>query len=327
MTMMRMLSIAATAAFTLAIVPAIASAQVPAQIPVQGVLTDSAGVPLDGPQAIRFRIYAQPTGGAALHDESSSVPIAEGVFTAYLGTDTPLPLTVFDGAPRYLGLAVGTDPEMTPRFALGSVPYAAHGGACDSAELLGTLAPADVQRDVTGSCNTGESIRVINDNGSVVCEPDTDTTYSAGTGLALAGTTLSVDPAALNGPTPATRSTGPGSAVTSGSYVTQGNTQVVAPANVGGIVVAIGTASFVDATAGSGGIGMSLGLDTDTTGTPSITQGLTVPDLTIGTATVFGTFAVAPGSTTTIYLRAAGDTGESASPGGASVMAWFIPAS
>ena len=53
------------------------------------------------------------------------------------------------------------------------------------------------QNRVTGLCPAGSSIRVINANGTVACEVDNDanTTYSAGAGLLLAGTTFSVDTA------------------------------------------------------------------------------------------------------------------------------------
>lgn len=61
-----------------------------------------------------------------------------------------------------------------------------------------------IQNRVSGSCPAGESIRVINTDGTVVCEvdtdtdTDTDTTYSAGSGLTLSGTTFSI---AANGVT------------------------------------------------------------------------------------------------------------------------------
>jgi hypothetical protein len=50
-----------------------------------------------------------------------------------------------------------------------------------------------IQQRVTGTCAAGNSIQVIKQNGTVTCEPDTDTTYSAGNELSLVGTQFNVD--------------------------------------------------------------------------------------------------------------------------------------
>ncbi len=58
-------------------------------------------------------------------------------------------------------------------------------------QLTGTTFSADVnylQRRVLATCAAGQSIRVINADGTVACEVDDDTAYTAGTGLTLAGT-------------------------------------------------------------------------------------------------------------------------------------------
>ncbi|MDH3277804.1 MAG: hypothetical protein OEM21_06855 [Nitrosopumilus sp.] len=56
-----------------------------------------------------------------------------------------------------------------------------------------------VQDRVSGTCAAGSSIRAIAVDGTVTCETDTDTntTYTAGTGLTLSGTTFSADTATL----------------------------------------------------------------------------------------------------------------------------------
>jgi hypothetical protein len=62
--------------------------------------------------------------------------------------------------------------------------------------LNGTTFSADtayLQQRVSGSCTTGNAIRVVNADGTVTCEADDDTTYSAGTGLSLVGGQFSVN--------------------------------------------------------------------------------------------------------------------------------------
>jgi len=56
-----------------------------------------------------------------------------------------------------------------------------------------------LQRRVSGTCVAGSSISTVNADGTVSCETDDNTTYTAGTGLSLAGTQFSVTGAPWSG--------------------------------------------------------------------------------------------------------------------------------
>ncbi len=107
-------------------IPAITSAATPTLINYQGKLTDGTGLPFpDGvPCTVVFTIYDAATGGTVIWTESQSVTTSGGIFAVLLGSTTPITDAVFTATTRYLGIKVGADPEMTPRVALVTVPYA-----------------------------------------------------------------------------------------------------------------------------------------------------------------------------------------------------------
>ncbi len=89
-------------------------------IPIQGRLTDASGNPLDGNYSMTFRLYDVYSGGTALCQDANTVKVDNGLFTtAMKATDCPI-----NGQNLYLGIKVGTDPEMTPRQHVDNVPYA-----------------------------------------------------------------------------------------------------------------------------------------------------------------------------------------------------------
>jgi hypothetical protein len=61
-------------------------------------------------------------------------------------------------------------------------------GGGDTGDVTLSADTAYLQRRVGSPCAPGSSIRAINADGTVVCEPDDDTTYTAGAGLVLEGT-------------------------------------------------------------------------------------------------------------------------------------------
>jgi hypothetical protein len=90
----------------------------------QGRLLDANGAPVGGTVAITLTIYDAASGGNTLWSEPQMVTLDGGYFSIKLGESVSLPAKIWDGTERYLGVQVGSDPEMTPRQSLDSVPYA-----------------------------------------------------------------------------------------------------------------------------------------------------------------------------------------------------------
>jgi hypothetical protein len=134
----------------------------------QGQLKDG-GEPVNDTCNLQFRLYDQATGGAQVGSLiNATVPISDGLFTVSLDFGS----AVFAGDARWLGIAVqcpgdtGFD-TLSPRQALTAAPYAIYALTAPWSGLAGV--PAGFADGV-----------------------DNNTTYSAGTGLSLAGTQFSL---------------------------------------------------------------------------------------------------------------------------------------
>ena len=152
-----------------------AAAAVPEKMHYQGYLT-SGGVPVNATVSMTVKLYDAPTDGTLVWSESQSVPVANGVYNVTLGNTTPLTKTILNG-PRYLTVAVGGDPDMTPRTPLASAPY-----AILAKELDGTLGSPGLGQVLTGTA--GGVPQWSNNTGS------TPLTIAHPAGIVIQGVTL-----------------------------------------------------------------------------------------------------------------------------------------
>ena len=142
-------------ALALAITALPAQAAVPQTLNYQGQLASAGGVPVNGTVNITFSLYDVATGGTALWSETQSVTVTNGLYSVTLGQMTPLDATLFT-AQRYLGITVGTDPEMTPRIALSSSATALRAAVADSIDCTGCIVAGQLEPGaVTASIPAG----------------------------------------------------------------------------------------------------------------------------------------------------------------------------
>ncbi|TDI79449.1 MAG: collagen-like protein [Caldithrix sp.] len=139
-----------------------AFAQMPQTISYQGVLTNQDGTPMqNGNYTLTFKLYTQAAGGPAVWSEIQSMSVLNGMFTAILGKVNSFSLS-FDH-PYWLGITVGSDPEMAPRIELTAVPYAML--ALDVADGQVVRSINSLKDDVTLAA--GENIS-ISQNGKII---------------------------------------------------------------------------------------------------------------------------------------------------------------
>lgn len=167
-------------------VPFVAEAAAPARIPVTGYLTDANGAPIDGDVTLDVSLYAAPTGGSPLWTETEqAVLVDQGQFTVYLGDGSgdPLGLDLFrDHGTLYLGIAVNTAAEMTPRFGVATAPFAGYAQYCDDAATVAGMDPTTFRTTATKIDWSDLDATSIP---SGLSDGDNDTLYTAGTGLTL----------------------------------------------------------------------------------------------------------------------------------------------
>ncbi len=90
-------------------------------VPIQGRLTNTNGSPLNGTYSVTARLYDASTGGTVLCEDEDEVTATKGLFNMNMNFCSASDI---DGERIYLGIQVGSDPEMSPRQTIYPVPYA-----------------------------------------------------------------------------------------------------------------------------------------------------------------------------------------------------------
>lgn len=110
----------------LALTAGSARAAVPELINFQGKLTDSAGTAITTSVPMVFKFYTTATGGSLVWTENQAVlPDDTGLYSVLLGSATSFSTYGISFSTSYwLGVTVGTDQEMTPRYKIVSSAYA-----------------------------------------------------------------------------------------------------------------------------------------------------------------------------------------------------------
>lgn len=110
----------------------------PPLVNFQGFLADSTGQAVDdGVYALKFRIYGDSVGGAAIWETSGFVPLQTtgGIFNHLLGSTNTLPDSVFQNDYLWVGVTVNLDSETSPRTRLAAVPFAMQANRADTAAV------------------------------------------------------------------------------------------------------------------------------------------------------------------------------------------------
>jgi len=115
---------------------------VPQLVNYQGKVYQPSGAAVpDGSYKVAFSIYDVPTGGTAIWTETyDSLQVKGSAFHVLLGSVNPIGASIFSGPDRFLGVKLASDPELSPRQKIASVPYAMVAASAEAATTATTVA-------------------------------------------------------------------------------------------------------------------------------------------------------------------------------------------
>jgi hypothetical protein len=161
-----------------------------------GTLEGTDGRPLTGDHNVELKFWNVPSGGTAALCTTNPQPVTleNGRFRLAL----PDECTDATRAHPDIWVEILVDGSSLGRAKAGAVPYAVEAGQSETASTattasrLGSLSESAVQRRVSSTCAAGSSIRAIAADGTVTCQTDSNTTYAAGSGLTMSGTSIAL---------------------------------------------------------------------------------------------------------------------------------------
>jgi hypothetical protein len=257
------------------------------------------GNPANANFDMEFRLFNAATGGTQIGPVVTrlNVPAVNGLFNVQLDFGA----SQFAGDRQWLEVRIrpagsGSYETLSPRTEVTATPYALGAVAAlpnsvtTTSIVDGTIGTADIdatqiQRRVTGSCPTGQYVRVVAQDGTVTCGTDatgTGTVTSIATGAGLTGGPIT---------TSGTIAVAPGGIGTTEINATQVQRRVTGSCPTGQYVRVVAQ----DGTVTCG---------TDATGSGTVTNIATGAGLTGGPITTSGTIAVAPGGIGTTEINA-----------------------
>lgn len=128
--------------FFLAFCVAQLEAQIPRTISYQGVLADTLGKPKpDGSYSFTFTLYTSLSSGSPIWSETKTLDVRRGLFYTALGDQVSFPDSLRFDKPYWLGVKIGSDPELQPRIPLTSTPYSLASLRADSAKYAVVTRP------------------------------------------------------------------------------------------------------------------------------------------------------------------------------------------